>query len=63
LVKSKSDLNPKDFAVIIVSYVLNDQKRHYEYDYSNSNKKRDAGTPNMSSVHGNRPDQQAKCDG
>jgi len=29
-VKSKADLNTKDFSVIIVSYMLNDQERRNE---------------------------------
>jgi hypothetical protein len=30
VINLKADLNPKDFSVIVVSYVLNDQERHYE---------------------------------
>jgi len=34
MIKSKSDLDPKHFSVIVVSYLLNDQERQYEYGYS-----------------------------
>jgi hypothetical protein len=59
-IKSKSNLDPKDFSVIVVGDVLNNQERHDEYGHSGSDRKRDAGTPDISSVAGNRPNKQVK---
>jgi hypothetical protein len=55
-------LNPKNFSVVVVGDVLNNQERHDEDGYSGSDKKRDAGTPDISSVRGNRPNEQVKSD-
>src|SRR5262249_61266439 len=61
-IKSQSDLNPKNFSVVVVGDVLNNQERRDEDGYSGSDKKRDAGRPDISSLRGNRPHEQAESD-
>jgi len=55
-------LNPKYLSVIVVGDVLNNQERHHEDGHSGSDKKRNTGTPHISSVRRNRPDQQVNSD-
>jgi len=55
-------LNPKNLSVIVVGDVLNNQERHDEKGYSGSDKKRHEATPDISSVHGNRPNEKVKSD-
>ena len=57
-----ADLNPKDLSIIIVSDVLNDQECHDEQGYSGSDKERNAGSFNVWSVAGYRPDEKVESD-
>ena len=61
-IKSQSDLNPKNLSVIVVGDVLNNQECRDEKGYSGSDKKRHEATPDISSVHGNRPNEKVKSD-